>query len=255
MKIMKGYLPTLILIFLVSLGALIIIYKNKVPEPKPEPPVIKNATTRKTLTKEEEAKKIAEQDMYDFKTRFYKRYPQFQKEVELEKISHVFSFKTNVTTENDRSGVGWIIEIKNPAKWTDYTYYLLIPGIEKKMDDLFGRDEVADMSCTIESVKSYPFRNTTVGPIIISGGCSGYGKGSPITALYKFNGEKIRLIDRQSNGNIVSSSGNALGIFSRIYGADASKILIEYSNSTGYIMASSIGLFDIQTGELKYFVH
>lgn len=195
-----------------------------------------------------------------FMANIYPKYPDLQKQIDVKNIKRIFKFKLGGEIRGDG---GFLMEVeKTVNSENSYSFYIVTATVQKELlNPMSAYADPDGIFCSLN--KFLTSKDDKSGDIILSGRCGGYG-GGMFTSVYKIStGEKVIL-----TGNVdisgttykgISSSGNALGKVRGAFGYNNPTLVVEFgpddeSAATNLERLSSIGYFDLQTGNLKHLV-
>lgn len=195
-----------------------------------------------------------------FMTNIYPKYPDLQKQIATNNIKRIFKFKL---TDEIRGDGGFLMEVEKTVKSDkSYSFYIVTAKVQKELiNPMSGYADPNGVFCSLNNFLTS--KDDKSGDLILSGRCGGYG-GGMFTSIYKIsNGEKVSL-----TGNVdisgttykgMSPTGNALGKVRGAFGYNNPTLVVEFgpddeSAATNLERLSSIGFFDLQTGNLKQLV-
>lgn len=201
-----------------------------------------------------------------FLSKIYPKFSDFQIQVSKDAIKRAFQFP--IPLRNDKKAMGgYLVEVeKNIATHGGFLFYLVTSEVQKELvNPMSSNADTSGPGCFLTSYKIVKNESgldeglmDKVGYIILSGKCETYGGGRFISIYRLSTGEKITLKGNINIGGTVnkgiSGTGNALGEMRGIIGNNNPTLVIEFGNGEGEPRSlgrsSSIGFFDIKTGNL-----
>jgi len=202
-----------------------------------------------------------------FLSKIYTKFPNFQAQMPESTIKRVFQFPISLEIDKKAMG-GYLVEAENNVNTqSSFSFHLITSDVQKELvNPMSSYADKNGIGCFLTDYKIVGNESglnrslsDKVGYIVLSGKCETYG-GGRFVSIYKLStGEKILL---QGNINIggtmyegISETGNALGGVRGVFGVNNPTVVIEFGNddasaATSLERLSSIGFFDIQTGNL-----
>ena len=207
-----------------------------------------------------------------FLSKIYSKSPNFQTLIQEDAIKRVFQFP--ISLENDKKTMGgYLVEAENNVNThSSFSFYLVTSEVQKELvNPMSSYADKNGIGCFLTDYKIVGNESSLnrslsdkVGYIILSGKCETYG-GGRFVSIYKLStGEKIILKGNIDIGGTMykgmSETGNALGGVRGVFGVNNLTVVIEFGNddasaATSLERLSSIGFFNIQTGNLLQVVN
>lgn len=206
-----------------------------------------------------------------FLSKIYSKFPDFQMQASKDTIKRAFQFP--IPLRNDKKAMGgYLVEVeKKIDTHRSLSFYLITSEVQKELiNPMSSNADKSGPGCFLTSYKIVNNESGAdgnlldrVGYIILLGKCETYGGGRFISIYRLSSGEKVMLKGNIDIGGTVykgiSGTGNALGEMRGVIGYSNPTLVVEFGNGDGAPTSlgrsSSIGFFDIKTGNLKQIVN